>query len=99
MVPAVASLAKTQDEVGTRLGVCFLFTGLGGLIGEHLQTSLPYIHTEETFSGSPVAGALLTSHYYWWRPVLYAGLNLGLSTVLLTASRIMLSQRKDTQII
>jgi len=58
-----------------------------------------YIHTEETFSGSPVAGALLTSHYYWWRPVLYAGLNLGLSTVLLTASRIMLSQRKDTQII
>ncbi|TFK28333.1 MFS general substrate transporter [Coprinopsis marcescibilis] len=31
--PMINSLSKSDSEIGSRLGVCFTFTGLGGLIG------------------------------------------------------------------
>lgn len=48
MVPAVSSLAKSQNEVGTRLGICFLFTGLGGLTGEYISRLDLTLHKSRT---------------------------------------------------
>ncbi|EAU83833.2 hypothetical protein CC1G_09502 [Coprinopsis cinerea okayama7 len=31
--PAITSLAHSDSEIGSRLGICFTFTGIGGLIG------------------------------------------------------------------
>ncbi|KAF8888858.1 hypothetical protein BD779DRAFT_435062 [Infundibulicybe gibba] len=76
--PTVASLSK-QDEVGARLGICFFFTGFGGLIG------------------SPIAGALLSSSFIWWRPILFSGLCVLVSSLLFGTTRIFVARRKQTQ--
>jgi len=46
--------------------------------------------------GTPIAGALLTSHYIWWRPTLFAGLTAAVGGVFLTASRFWISKYKGT---
>ncbi|KAF9070883.1 major facilitator superfamily domain-containing protein [Rhodocollybia butyracea] len=77
--PMVGSLAKTDSEIGARMGICFAFNSFGGLIG------------------TPIAGALLTSSYKWWRPTLFAGLSALLGAACLIASRFWISRYKGSQ--
>ncbi|KAF8888857.1 major facilitator superfamily domain-containing protein [Infundibulicybe gibba] len=78
IAPMVASLSK-QDEVGARLGICFFYTGFGGLIG------------------SPIAGALLSSSFIWWRPILFSGLCVLAGSLSFGITRIFVARRKQTQ--
>lgn len=79
LAPMVGSLAETDKEIGARLGVCFTFTGLGGLIG------------------TPIAGALLSSRFIWWRPILFAGLCVLCGGLCFCVTRFQLTRRRGTQ--
>ncbi|KAF8225737.1 MFS general substrate transporter [Tricholoma matsutake] len=74
----IGSLAANNSEIGTRMGICFAFNGLGGLIG------------------TPIAGALLTSEFIWWRPILYSGLCVACGTLILTWTAVLVSRKKGT---
>ncbi|KAH6903251.1 major facilitator superfamily domain-containing protein [Coprinopsis sp. MPI-PUGE-AT-0042] len=77
--PAITSLAHSQSEIGSRLGLCFTFTGIGGLVG------------------TPIAGALLTSQYIFWRPVVFAGICVTTGLLCFVTTRFMTAHRKGTQ--
>ncbi|SJK98360.1 related to MFS monocarboxylate transporter [Armillaria ostoyae] len=77
--PMIGSLARKDSEIGARMGICFTFTGLGGLVG------------------TPIAGALLTSSYIWWRPIVFAGLCTSSGAVLFACARIGVAGYKSTQ--
>jgi len=77
--PVVASTADTDSEIGARLGVCFTFTGFGGLIG------------------TPIAGALLSKSFLWWRPTLFSGISVLFGSACFLTTRYLLSRRKRTQ--
>ncbi|EDR10646.1 uncharacterized protein LACBIDRAFT_317337 [Laccaria bicolor S238N-H82] len=77
--PMVSSLAKNDGEMGARLGVCFTFTGLGGLVG------------------TPIAGALLSPSFVWWRPILLPSLCVLISALCFTATRFLRVRKKGTQ--
>ncbi|KAK0447182.1 major facilitator superfamily domain-containing protein [Armillaria borealis] len=79
LAPMVGSLAKQDSEIGARMGICFAFTGFGGLVG------------------NPIAGALLTSSYLWWRPSLFAGLCVTCGAILFTLARFGVARQKGTQ--
>ncbi|KAF8624652.1 hypothetical protein AX17_006983 [Amanita inopinata Kibby_2008] len=40
LAPMLSSLAKTDAEIGARMGICFTFTGIGGLIGNPIAGAL-----------------------------------------------------------
>ncbi|KAF9001201.1 major facilitator superfamily domain-containing protein, partial [Cyathus striatus] len=71
--PLVASLAKSDSEIGARMGICF------------------------TFTGTPIAGALLTSTYIWWRPIVFAGLCVVFGSVCFCVTRFLRSRQLNTQ--
>ncbi|KAF5310611.1 hypothetical protein D9619_007765 [Psilocybe cf. subviscida] len=75
--PMIASHARKQTEIGARLGICFTFTGIGGLIG------------------TPIAGALLTSHFVWWRPIIFAGTTVTVGCICFIVSHILLMKAKN----
>ncbi|KAK0203766.1 hypothetical protein DFS33DRAFT_830202 [Desarmillaria ectypa] len=77
--PMIGSLTRKDSEIGARMGICFTFTGLGGLVG------------------TPVAGALLTSSYIWWKPILFAGLCTSCGALLFACARIGVARYKGTQ--
>ncbi|KAF9045397.1 major facilitator superfamily domain-containing protein [Panaeolus papilionaceus] len=79
LAPVIASTATKDSEIGARLGVCFTFTGLGGLVG------------------TPIAGALLTSSFIWWRPILFSGLCVSFGGVCFVISRFVRAHRQGTQ--
>ncbi|TFK32267.1 major facilitator superfamily domain-containing protein [Crucibulum laeve] len=79
LAPMIGSLAKNDSEIGARLGICFTFTGLGGLIG------------------SPIAGALLSTTFKFWKPILFAGLSVSCGTVCFCITRYMRSRKLGTQ--
>ncbi|KAF8064987.1 major facilitator superfamily domain-containing protein [Lyophyllum atratum] len=70
--PMIASLAKTDSEIGARLGVCFAFTG------------------------TPVAGALLSTDFIWWRPSLFAGICVFTGGLCFTLTRMLVARNKGT---
>lgn len=76
--PMLASLAKTDSEIGARVGLCFTFTGLGGLIG------------------TPIAGALLSSSFIWWRPITFSGLCVFSGAAFICFTRYVVSRKKGT---
>ncbi|GLB39004.1 putative major facilitator superfamily protein [Lyophyllum shimeji] len=76
--PMLASLAKKDSEIGARVGLCFTFTGMGGLIG------------------TPIAGALLTTSFIWWRPIVFSGLCLFCGAAFISFSRHVVSKTKGT---
>jgi len=76
--PMIASLAKQDSEIGARLGVCFAFTGLGGLVG------------------TPVAGALLSKDFIWWRPSLFAGICVLTGAMFFLVTRMLAVRNKGT---
>ncbi|KAG6860968.1 hypothetical protein C0995_005334 [Termitomyces sp. Mi166 len=39
LLPLIASLAQNDAEIGARIGICFAFTGIGGLVGAY-QSSI-----------------------------------------------------------
>lgn len=47
--------------------------------------------------GTPIAGALLTSSYIWWRPIIFAGVFVALGGVLFTIARTIIVAEKHTQ--
>ncbi|KAF5384260.1 hypothetical protein D9615_003435 [Tricholomella constricta] len=77
--PMVSSTAKNNSEIGARMGICFTFTSIGGLVG------------------TPIAGALLTTSFIWWRPIVFAGLCVTAGTACFIISRFISSKRKGTQ--
>ncbi|KIL66135.1 hypothetical protein M378DRAFT_75791 [Amanita muscaria Koide BX008] len=79
--PLFANLAKNQSEIGARIGICFAFTGIGGLVG------------------NPIAGALLSSSYDWWKAILFAGLAVSLAAASFTTARHFLSKERGTMIV
>lgn len=48
---------------------------------------------------TPIAGALLTSNFYWWRPILFAGITMIAAGTLFAVSRFFVAKRKGTQIV
>jgi MFS family permease len=76
LAPVVGSTADNDSEIGARLGVCFTFTGIGGLMG------------------TPIAGALLTSSFIWWRPSFFAGMCVFSGTLCFCISRFMIARQK-----
>ncbi|GLB39677.1 putative major facilitator superfamily protein [Lyophyllum shimeji] len=76
--PMIASLAKKDSEIGARLGVCFFFTGFGGLVG------------------TPVAGALLSKDFIWWRPSLFAGICVLTGALCFAVTRMLAARNKGT---
>ncbi|KAK0460609.1 major facilitator superfamily domain-containing protein [Desarmillaria tabescens] len=40
LAPMVGSLAKRDSEIGARMGICFTFTGFGGLVGNPISGAL-----------------------------------------------------------
>lgn len=79
LAPMVGSLARRDSEIGARMGICFTFTGFGGLVG------------------NPIAGALLTSSYIWWRPSLFAGLCVTCGAILFALARFGVARQKGTR--
>ncbi|KAF8065016.1 major facilitator superfamily domain-containing protein [Lyophyllum atratum] len=47
--------------------------------------------------GTPIAGALLSTSFIWWRPIVFAGLSVSAGTVCFCISRYLSSKRKGTQ--
>ncbi|KAG9226672.1 hypothetical protein CCMSSC00406_0006103 [Pleurotus cornucopiae] len=47
--------------------------------------------------GSPIAGALLTSDYIWWRPVVFGGAVMTVGQLLMIIARFLVVHRKGTQ--
>ncbi|KAF4608125.1 hypothetical protein EYR40_000469 [Pleurotus pulmonarius] len=47
--------------------------------------------------GSPIAGALLTSDYIWWRPVVFGGVVMTVGQLLMIIARFLVVRRKGTQ--
>ncbi|KAG6853434.1 hypothetical protein C0991_004434 [Blastosporella zonata] len=76
--PMIASLAKKDTEIGARLGICFTFTGFGGLIG------------------TPIAGALLSNDFIWWRPSLLSGFCVVTGGLCFAATRMLVGREKNT---
>ncbi|KAF8067971.1 major facilitator superfamily domain-containing protein [Lyophyllum atratum] len=76
--PMLASLAKTDAEIGARVGICFTFTGFGGLIG------------------TPIAGALLSSSFIWWRPLVFSSLCMFSGAGFICFTRHVVSKKKGT---
>ncbi|KAF5384219.1 hypothetical protein D9615_003456 [Tricholomella constricta] len=76
--PMIASLAKKDTEIGARLGICFTFTGLGGLVG------------------TPIAGALLSKDFVWWRPSLFAAICVLTGALCFSLTRMLVARRKET---
>ncbi|KAG6910729.1 hypothetical protein DXG01_008260 [Tephrocybe rancida] len=77
--PMIASLAKTDAEIGARIGLCFTFTGVGGLIG------------------TPIAGALLSSSFIWWRPLVFSGVCMLAGSGFLAFTSYLVSKKKGTR--
>ena len=48
------------------------------------------------FLGSPIAGALLTSSYTWWKPIVFCGVIAGLGTVCFFGARLFVVKEKGT---
>jgi MFS family permease len=79
VLPAmVGTTAENDSEIGARMGVCFTFTGFGGLIG------------------TPIAGALLSSSFIWWRPTAFSGICVFCGASCFLTTRILLGLRKKT---
>lgn len=60
------------------MGVCFTFTGTRiskCLLASTISLSIGI----GSFVGNPIAGALLTSTFQWWRPITFAAVSLSLS--------------------
>ncbi|KAF8888855.1 major facilitator superfamily domain-containing protein [Infundibulicybe gibba] len=49
------------------------------------------------FAGSPIAGALLSPSFIWWRPVLFSGLCVSAGALSFGITRIFVARRKQTQ--
>ncbi|KAL5531046.1 hypothetical protein ACEPAG_3922 [Sanghuangporus baumii] len=74
LVPMLAQIERNMSELGTRMGLCFTFTGIG------------------SFIGTPIAGALLTHQFTWWRPAVFAGTMVMFGTLLLALSGFLWSR-------
>ncbi|KAL0945825.1 hypothetical protein HGRIS_012109 [Hohenbuehelia grisea] len=73
--PMIASLARNDAEMGSRMGICFTFTGIGGLLG------------------TPISGALLTSRFLWWRPIVFAGMCITCGCLCFITTLVLLSRQ------
>ncbi|TEB32733.1 MFS general substrate transporter [Coprinellus micaceus] len=79
--PMITSLSSHDYEIGARMGVCFVFTGIGGLVG------------------TPIAGALLTSQFIWWRPIVFSGMCVGSGAICFAIARFFTARKKGTQML
>ncbi|KAG6901232.1 hypothetical protein C0995_014993 [Termitomyces sp. Mi166 len=85
LVPVMlGSLAKDVSEIGARIGIVFAFTDF-----------LSHIRTVAT----AIAGALLTSEFHWWRPIIFEGTMMAASAAFFFVSRVIVSKRKGTQFV
>lgn len=80
ITPAAASFSRDLNEIGTRIGI----------------TS--FVISFALLTGNPIAGALVqVNHsYIWYRPLVFASVVVLAGAACLTASRTILSKRKNT---
>ena len=50
-------------------------------------------------TGTPIAGALLTSSFDWWKPILFAGLVVAFASGCYFIARLLLSREKGTVLV
>ncbi|KAF8610236.1 MFS general substrate transporter [Ceratobasidium sp. AG-I] len=50
-------------------------------------------------TGTPIAGALLTDHFMWWRPIMFSGIVVLVGAALLLAARRIQVQRKGVSLV
>lgn len=53
----------------------------------------------DTFPGTPITGALLTSSFTWWKPALFSGLAVVLGSVCYFGARLFVVKEKGTAIV
>jgi len=72
--------------------------GLGALIGRlsFVSSRRTYIEFTVIYPGSPIAGALLSKQFIWWRPTLFAALCVFFGALCFAISRFWLSRRRGT---
>lgn len=105
LAPMIGSLAKSDKEIGARLGICFTFAGKHPSLSLSLLIWYSDLHIIFPLSGfggligTPICGALLTKGFIWWRPILFSGLSVLLGTLCFTITRFMVVRQKGTQIV
>ncbi|GLB39628.1 putative MFS general substrate transporter [Lyophyllum shimeji] len=67
-------------------------------MGARIGTSLAISGIMGLFA-TPIAGALLTSEFHWWRPILFNGTAMMAGAALFMASRYLVASRKGTQFV
>ncbi|KAG6907710.1 hypothetical protein DXG01_007728 [Tephrocybe rancida] len=85
--PMISSLAKQDSEIGARLGICFTFTVRS------------YISAESGFGGligTPIAGALLSKGFIWWRPSIWSGLCIVTGGLCFVLTRMLVARKKGS---
>ncbi|PPQ76707.1 hypothetical protein CVT26_004383, partial [Gymnopilus dilepis] len=97
ITPAVSTTAVNDAEIGARLGVCFTFMGIGGLIG---ALNGVYSHGACHLKLSPpITDALLTTSYIFWRPAIFSGLCVFCGATCFLIARALLARRKGRRVI
>lgn len=99
LAPMISTTAESDSEIGARLGICFTFTGIGGLIGKGNMHSCKIMHSKFGLQGTPIAGALLTTSFIWWRPTIFSGLCVFFGATSFLTSRTLLARRKNKQLL
>lgn len=78
------------------MGICFTFTGANYDIWLYPPAHI-YLLGLGGLIGTPIAGALLSSKFLWWRPVLFSGLCVVCGSSCFIFSRILLARARGTQ--
>ncbi|KAG2032412.1 major facilitator superfamily domain-containing protein [Suillus americanus] len=89
---SVAGAALIGFSYGYFSGGC-----IGSLFGMCHMCAAGFSRPSLTFGlGAPVCGAVLTSHYIWWRPAVLAGSIATCGTILLVSMQLILRFRQKT---
>jgi hypothetical protein len=96
LVPMIGSMATSDKEMGTRIGICFTFTGAKRRLSCYISLLITNLSGIGGLVGTPIAGALLTSQFIWWRPVLFSGLCVIAGSSCFILSRVLLGRARGT---
>ncbi|KAG1748625.1 MFS general substrate transporter [Suillus lakei] len=96
IAPLISYLTPEISDIGARMGILFTVSGIGSLVGMCvIGLSRPSL----TFSlGAPICGAVLTSHYIWWKPAVLAGSVATGGSIMFASMQLILKIRQKTAI-
>ncbi|KAG2151400.1 MFS general substrate transporter [Suillus clintonianus] len=94
--PLISYLTPEISDIGVRMGISFTISGIASLVG---MCAISFFQPSLTFSlGAPICGAVLTSHYIWWKPVVFAGSIATGGSMMLVFMQFILRIRQKTAI-